>query len=82
MKFLDLQGLQQVISKLKEWVEGKLSTKVETTTLQQYKKKKKTIQHIIGRAIPLTIDTRSQENWYWFQYHLPIRVNTKGGGRI
>lgn len=52
----------------------KLDKKVNTTSLQKYKKKKKTVQHIIGRALPLTIDTSSQENWYWFENNLPIRV--------
>lgn len=74
MKFLDITGLKQVISKLQEWTQKKLDKKVNTTSLQKYKKKKKTVQHIIGRALPLTIDTSSQENWYWFENNLPIRV--------
>ena len=78
MKFLDLQGLQKVISKLKEWVEGKLSTKVETITLREYKKKKKTVQHIIGRALSLDTDNQSQENWYWFIDNVAFRTARSG----
>lgn len=66
MKFLDITGLQHVISKLKEWVERKLSAKVDTIDLKKYKKKKKTVQNIIGRAIPVSLDPLSQENWYYF----------------
>lgn len=77
MKFLDITGLQHVISKLKEWVERKLSAKVDTIDLKKYKKKKKTVQHIIGRAIPVSLDPLSQENWYYFTNHLPFRFPNK-----
>lgn len=77
MKFLDITGLKQVISKLQEWTEVKLSKKVDTVDLKKYKKKKKTVQHIIGRSLPLTIDTGSQENWYWFEGNLSIRVRRR-----
>ena len=77
MKFLDITGLKQVISKLQEWTQKKQDKKANTTRWQKYKKKKKTVQHIIGRALPLTIDTSSQENWYWFENNLPIRVKRR-----
>lgn len=77
MKFLDITGLQHVIFKLKEWVEKKLSAKVDTIDLKKYKKKKKTVQHIIGRAIPVSLDPSSQENWYYFTNHLPFRFPNK-----
>lgn len=77
MKYLDITGLQYLISKLKEWVTSKLDTKVDKDVLDnkllKYKVKGNGYKNIIGRSIP--IEGYGGPDVYWFMNHLPIRVN-------
>lgn len=82
MKFLDINGLRLVISKLKEWVTSKLDTKVDKDVLDnkllKYKVKGNGYKNIIGRSIP--IEGYGSPDVYWFMNHLPIRL--KAGAPI
>lgn len=77
MKFLDITGLKQVISKLQEWVTNKLDTKVDKDALDNkllnYKVKGRQYKNIIGRSIP--IENIGGPDVYWFMNHLPIRIS-------
>lgn len=79
MKFLDINGLRLVISKLKEWVTSKLDTKVDKDVLDnkllKYKVKGNGYKNIIGRSIP--IEGNSGPDVYWFMNHLPIRLKSR-----